>query len=228
MIRPRTGPTRCIDACVISQALDGMCIGLTMLDLSGRISWANRAALSVLGKRLSECEGKPLGQVLKDPQFSAFWHEAEPSPEGVMGEVKIHWPRAATLKANLTHCFDQSGNRIGRALLFCDVTAERMLQVQLSSEATEALVRAATTVDGAAEPETTGGLTTQELKVLRLVGQGLGNTDIARRLFIAPSTVRSHMKQIYRKTGLKTRSEAVRYANTNGLSPSLPGASCGA
>ena len=49
------------------------------------------------------------------------------------------------------------------------------------------------------------------------LGQGLSNEDIARRMFVAPSTVRSHLKHVYRKTGLKSRAEAVRFANRNGI-----------
>ena len=225
MIRETPPQERCISSCLVSGALEGMCIGLVTLDVHGKITWANRSALALLGHRLRECEGKPLGRVLRDPQVSAFWHEVESSAEGGMGEVQIHWPRRATLKVNATNCVDRGGNRIGRAVIFCDVTAERMIQVQLSQEATERLLRA---TEGASTGSTRSaqGLTAQEVKVLGLVGEGLGNAEIAERLFVAPSTVRSHLKQGYRKTGLKTRSEAVRFAVEHGLIGST-GSTCG-
>lgn len=216
MIRETAPQTRCISSCLVSGALEGMCIGLVTLDANGRITWANRSALSVLGRRFSECEGELFGHVLRDPRFSAFWHEIETSAEGGMGEVQIRWPRRATLKVNATNCIDRNGHRIGRAVIFCDVTAERMIQVQLSEEATERLIRATQATAPAAD-KASEGLTGQEVKVLSLVGEGLGNVAIANRLFVAPSTVRSHLKQVYRKTGLKTRAEAVRYAVENGL-----------
>ena len=225
MIREVTAQNRCISSCLVSGALDGMCIGLVTLDVAGRITWANRAALSVLGRRLSECEGELFGHVLRDPKFSAFWHDVESSGQGGMGEVQIRWPRRATLKVNATHCTDPQGHRIGRAVIFCDVTAERLIQVQLSQEATERLLRA-TQPDVPAAETASEGLTGQEVKVLSLVGEGLGNAEIASRLFVAPSTVRSHLKQVYRKTGLRTRAEAVRYAVENGLVGSA-GSSCG-
>ena len=175
-----------------------------------------RAALRVLGTRLSVAEGQPLSSVLRDPQLSAFWHEAADAPEGLMGEVSVHWPRPAQLKANVTHCFDRNGERIGRALIFCDVTAEKTVQLELSKEATERLLCMAG-LDEGAEPGVAASLTPQEVRVLRLVGQGLSNEDIAHRMFVAPSTVRSHLKHVYRKTGLKSRAEAVRYANRNGF-----------
>ena len=211
-----SGENRCIEYCLINRALDGMCIGLVTVDTAGRLSWANRAALRVLGTRLSVAEGQPLSSVLQDPQLSAFWHEAADAPEGLMGEVSVQWPRPAQLKANVTHCFDRNGARIGRALIFCDVTAEKTIQLELSKEATERLICMADR-EGGSDPGVAASLTPQELRVLRLVGQGLSNEDIGRRMFVAPSTVRSHLKHVYRKTGLKSRAEAVRFANRNGF-----------
>ena len=211
-----TGENRCIEYCLINRALDGMCIGLVTVDTSGRLSWANRAALRVLGTRLSACEGQSFASLLRDPQLAAFWHEAADAAEGLMGEVSVHWPRPAQLKANVTHCFDRNGERIGRALLFCDLTAEKTVQLELSKETAERLLCMAG-IEVGEDPGVAASLTPQEIRVLRLVGQGLSNEDIAHRMFVAPSTIRSHLKHVYRKTGLKTRAEAVRFANRNGF-----------
>ena len=48
-------------------------------------------------------------------------------------------------------------------------------------------------------------LTPTELDVVRLVGEGLGNRDIAGRLFISPRTVQAHLTHIYSKTGVASR-----------------------
>jgi DNA-binding CsgD family transcriptional regulator len=48
--------------------------------------------------------------------------------------------------------------------------------------------------------------------VLRLLGEGLPNKEIAARLFISPKTAEHHIGRIYDKLGLKTRSEAAAYA----------------
>jgi DNA-binding CsgD family transcriptional regulator len=53
-----------------------------------------------------------------------------------------------------------------------------------------------------------GGLSPREREVLELVGQGLSNEDIARALFISKSTVKVHVRHIFKKTGARSRTEA--------------------
>jgi len=48
--------------------------------------------------------------------------------------------------------------------------------------------------------------------VLRLLGEGLSNREIAERLFISPKTAEHHVSRIYGKLGLKSRAEAAAYA----------------
>ena len=59
-------------------------------------------------------------------------------------------------------------------------------------------------------------LTPTELDVVRLVSEGLGNNDIATRLFVSPRTVQSHLTHVYTKLGLTSRvqlaQEAARHA----------------
>jgi DNA-binding CsgD family transcriptional regulator len=60
-------------------------------------------------------------------------------------------------------------------------------------------------------------LSARELDVLRLVGQGLSNPEIAARLVLAPSTVKTHINNIYGKLGVQTRLQAVQRARELGL-----------
>ena len=50
-------------------------------------------------------------------------------------------------------------------------------------------------------------LTPRELNIVRWVGQGLGSREIAGKLHVSATTVRSHLKKIYDKLGLKSRME---------------------
>ena len=55
-------------------------------------------------------------------------------------------------------------------------------------------------------------LTAREVEVLRLVAAGLTDAEIATRLVLSPRTVQVHLRSIYSKLGLTTRSAATRYA----------------
>ena len=55
-------------------------------------------------------------------------------------------------------------------------------------------------------------LTPTELDVVRLVSDGLGNKDIATRLFISPRTVQTHLTHVYTKMGLTSRVQLVQEA----------------
>jgi predicted ATPase/class 3 adenylate cyclase/DNA-binding CsgD family transcriptional regulator len=59
-------------------------------------------------------------------------------------------------------------------------------------------------------------LTPTELDVVRLVSEGLGNKDIASRLFISPRTVQAHLTHIYNKLGLTSRVQLAQEAARHG------------
>ncbi len=56
------------------------------------------------------------------------------------------------------------------------------------------------------------GLTAREVEVLRLVARGLTNAQIARELIVSLLTVKAHVRSIYSKLGVTSRSAATRYA----------------
>ena len=105
--------------------------------------------------------------------------------------------------------------------LLKDVSADELAQAiraahagraTLSPEAAQALVQAA------AQPPTPGhDLTERERDVLALLVQGLNNTQIADKLVVSPSTIKSHVSHILAKLGVASRTEAAALAVRQGL-----------
>jgi LuxR family maltose regulon positive regulatory protein len=62
-----------------------------------------------------------------------------------------------------------------------------------------------------------GELTERELDVLRLLVGELSTSQIAQNLYVSPSTVRTHVKSIYRKLGVSSRKDAVLEARVKRL-----------
>ena len=66
------------------------------------------------------------------------------------------------------------------------------------------------------------GLTSREAEVLTLLASGLSNAEIAQRLFLSNSTVKTHINRIFAKTGARDRAQAVRFAYQHGLAAQAP------
>jgi DNA-binding NarL/FixJ family response regulator len=62
------------------------------------------------------------------------------------------------------------------------------------------------------------GLTTREVEVLRLLARGLSHAQIAETLVVSLLTVKAHLRSIYSKLGVTSRSAALRYALEHHLS----------
>jgi NarL family two-component system response regulator LiaR len=103
--------------------------------------------------------------------------------------------------------------------LLKDVSADELVEAiraahagraTLSPEAAQALVETTN------QPPTPGlTLTEREREVLTLMIEGLNNTQIAGRLTVSPSTIKSHVSSILAKLGVASRTEAVTLALRN-------------
>jgi NarL family two-component system response regulator LiaR len=122
----------------------------------------------------------------------------------------------------------KEGELINKALkagaigyLLKDVTVDELAQAiraahagraTLSPEVAQVIVRTAS------QPPKPGlDLTERERAVLVLMVEGLNNTQIAGRLMVSPSTIKSHVSNILTKLGVSSRTEAVTLALRRGI-----------
>ncbi len=61
-------------------------------------------------------------------------------------------------------------------------------------------------------------LTERELQILKLISQEMSGIQIAEKLFISPTTVESHRKNLFSKIGVNTSVGLVKYAMKHGIS----------
>jgi DNA-binding NarL/FixJ family response regulator len=112
--------------------------------------------------------------------------------------------------------------------LLKDVTAERLFEAVRVVAAGEALLAPAVTrrlisefarirPPAAVAPAALAALTPRETEVLRLVAEGLSNTEIAARLVVTEETVKTHVSRVLAKLGLRDRTQAVVTAYESGL-----------
>lgn len=95
----------------------------------------------------------------------------------------------------------------GKSALAPEVTGKVVAQFTSGKSLPEVLTETQENYDG---------LTERELDILRLVGQGLSNKQIGKRLFISDRTVQAHLSNIFSKLNVSSRTEAVMYAVRKG------------
>jgi DNA-binding NarL/FixJ family response regulator len=112
--------------------------------------------------------------------------------------------------------------------LLKDATREQLTGAVRAAAAGETLLAPAITrrliedfcrgpAPGATAATAAGRLSERELDVVRLVAQGLSNAEIAARLYLSETTVKSHIARILAKVGLRDRVQIAVHAYEHGI-----------
>jgi DNA-binding NarL/FixJ family response regulator len=84
-------------------------------------------------------------------------------------------------------------------------------------QAVEEARRAGTELAELAAEQAASGLTRRQREIVRLVAEGLSNAEIAARLVLSHRTVEAHLRSIFDKLGVATRTAAVHNAERRHL-----------
>jgi ATP/maltotriose-dependent transcriptional regulator MalT len=80
----------------------------------------------------------------------------------------------------------------------------------LWADRARAELRAAGATAGEPQGDAFGQLSAQEMQIIRMVGDGMSNREVAGQLFLSPRTIEYHLYKAYPKLGISSRSELVR------------------
>ncbi len=147
-----------------------------------------------------------------DPVRAArLWGAAEALRETMGAPI---WP---VERATYERAIAAARSRIGRKVFVVAWTEGRTMPLEhiFTNRNTMLAPQSALTsphVIAALSPSSLAGLTTREVDVLSLLAQGLTSAQIAEQLIISLVTVNTHIRSIYTKLGVTSRSSATRYA----------------
>ncbi|TCC36060.1 response regulator [Kribbella speibonae] len=148
-----------------------------------------------------------------------------PTMDGVEAtrRVRADYPRTEVVVLT-TYSDDDSvlsALRAGaRGFLTKDADAESIGRALQAAAAGQSIVDADVQrllIEGTPKPVVDTGLTPRETEVLRLIAEGLSNTEIARHLVVSEATVKTHINHLFAKAHLRDRAQAVAYAYRLGL-----------
>jgi PAS domain S-box-containing protein len=213
MAKPVELEARCGN-CILYGAIEGMVDAFVLVDLEGRIFQMNRTARDLLEVGSRQVNGARLDEILRHPGLSSFWASALRESAPVAADLSL--PSGRSLRATVSSCISAGGEPIGRVLVVRDVTREKKIQVELTDSVARRLVEMA---DSGGPHVDLPPLTGRQHEILVLLAEGMTNAGIAEKLHVSANTVASHLKNLYPRLKVNSRSQAVAFALAHGVRP---------
>ena len=149
-------------------------------------------------------------------------HEAGPAAVADLhARASVWYEQAGLLADAIYHCLRaadhaRTAELLARVrVLLAQARSDKALALQMDRQSAELL--ADLSLGEVQIAVTFEALTDRELDVLRLLAQGFSNRAIAEHLVISVGTVKSHLKHIFGKLGVESRTQAVAQARAAGL-----------
>jgi DNA-binding NarL/FixJ family response regulator len=169
----------------------------------------HRPQIVLMDLRMPRLDGIEATRRLREehPEIQVIALTTYADDESVLGALR------AGARGYLTK--DASGDDI-RAAIFTVAAGDAALDPAVQHHVVAALAGEPPTPTRAA-PELPDDLTPREAEVLALIAEGLTNAEIADRLVVSPTTIKSHINHLFAKAGLRDRAQAVNYAYRTGI-----------
>jgi DNA-binding NarL/FixJ family response regulator len=98
-----------------------------------------------------------------------------------------------------------------------DVYVDKATGATQLAASLRALLNTDDDTDSDEAPSVAGTLTRRQLQLVNLLNEGATNRDMANRLGISEDTVKVHMWRLYKRLGVKSRTQGLHYARSNGF-----------
>ncbi len=136
----------------------------------------------------------------------------------------IHGALPPFVREMQKHAIDVAQGQVGKEVFAAALAEGCTMTFEQALDARGPVMMPTTASEGSSsvphtrkDPPYPNGLTEREVEVLRLVAKGLTDSQVAKELIMSHHTVNSHLKSIYSKIGVSSRSAATRWAIDHGL-----------
>ncbi len=163
-------------------------------------AWATHAGASAKS-RLASCHALVSSGDEASEHFEEAVRRAEATRPFDLARIRLLYGE---------HLRRERRRRDARKHLRAAIEAFESLDAALWAERGRTELRASGETARKRDPSTVSQLTPQELQVARLVADGLANKEVAAQLFLSPRTVDSHLRNVFAKLGITSRTQLVR------------------